>query len=471
MKVLLIEDNPSQADDLGALLRARIPECVLTVVGSRDAAIEILFANRFDYIICDLKMPSSDTALDAEVDHGLAVLERIEAHHTGTPRMILSAFATHEYALEVTEQAAKLDAIGDGHVENIVVYRTKRHLDKAVETVVSFAERLRNTVDIELWPNAGDEALSVAEQRLIQMLARRFDGRVASTSRIGGGLSKTTTMGVRVKDANGTLRAKLFVKTGSLELLQLEAARYERHVTPLLQIGLFAPLSYRIEAGAGSSGALAYALGEGRAPLTVSMGENPVAAAAVVAQIADYQAQWMVGGHQSEVTVAAVCGFLGTRDRSELTEHLEGLDYREFEKRRALIGRAVQHGDLHAENVLVDETMAPMLVDYGETGDLIAGFDPIALELSLLFHPKVKLLSGAWPTVAQAENWIDLDGYVAGCPQEAVVRECRRWALRVSPSRRALLACVYAHAVRQLGYPETDKEIARALIKGAIMRW
>jgi len=471
MKLLLIEDSPSWVDDVGIALKKRIPELVLTVVGSRDAALEKLASSVFDYIICDLKIPPSDAALDAEVEHGRVVIEGIASQHAGTPRMILSAFGEHDYQIEVAEGSARLDAIGDGHLDDIVVYRNKHRLEKAIETVVGFANRLRVTTDIEVRPKDGDDALSSDELRLVQMLARRVDGRLVKTSRIGGGLSGTTTLEVRILDSQGTLRAKLFVKTGPLDILQREASRYERHVAPLLQIGLFAHLYLRIEAGAGSRGALAYGLGEDRSSLTQAMQKDASNAATVVAKLAAFQKGWMVGGQTSEVSVSDICKVLGTRVRTSVAEHLHGVDFQAFEMRKALITRAVQHGDLHAENVLVDGTNSPLLVDYGETEDLIAGFDPIALELSLLFHPMVKIVRGEWPTLAQAEAWSDLDAYVVGCPQEEFVRECRKWALSATHSPRALLACVYAHAIRQLGYKETDKELSRALIRGAIARW
>jgi len=471
MRLLLVEDDPSWADEVGAALRKHIPELALTVVGSRDAALEELASGVFDYIICDLKIPPCDAALDAEVEHGRAVIETVTARHAGTPRMILSAFGEIEYQFAVAEGSDKLDAIGDGQLDNIIVYRSKHRLDKAIETVVGFADRLRLTVDIEVRQKDGDDALSSDELRLVQMLARRFDGRLVKTSRIGGGLSDTTTLDLHIRDSQGTLRAKLFVKTGLLEILRQENSRFERHVAPLLQIGLFAHLVQRVKAGAGSRGALAYGLGEGRTSLADVMRKDASGAAMVVAKLADSQQGWTVGGQNSEISVSEVCQVLNTRMRTSVAEHLHGLEYQAFETRKALITRAVQHGDLHAENVLVDGTNSPLLVDYGETGDLIAGFDPIALELSLLFHPKVKMVRGEWPTLAQAEAWIDLDAYVAGCPQEELVRQCRKWASSVTHSNRALLACVYAHAIRQLGYMETDKELARALIKGAIALW
>lgn len=471
MRLLLIEDDPSLVDEFGAALRQRIPELALTVVGSRDAALEELASGVFDYIICDLKIPPCEAGLDAEVEHGRAVIDNVASQHAGTPRMILSAFGEVEYRIEVAEGSDRVDAIGDGQLADIIVYRAKHRLEKALETVVGFASRLRLTVDIEVIQKDGDEALSDYELRLVQMLARHFGGRLVKTSRIGGGLSETTTLEVHILDSQGTLRAKLFVKTGSLYILQREKLRYERHVAPLLQIGLFAHLIQRVEAGAGSRGALAYGLGEGRTSLTDVMRKDASGAAMVVDKLAASQQGWMVGGQTSEISVSDICQVLGTRVRTSVADHLIDLDYQAFETRKALITRAVQHGDLHAENVLVDGTNSPLLVDYGETGDLIAGFDPIALELSLLFHPKVKMVRGEWPTLAQAEAWIDLDAYVAGCPQEELVRQCRKWASSVTHSRRALLACVYAHAIRQLRYMETDKELARALIKGAIALW
>ena len=143
----------------------------------------------------------------------------------------------------------------------------------------------------------------------------------------------------------------------------------------------------------------------------------------------------------------------------------------EFEGRQIQTRWCCIHGDLHGENVLVARDGSAVIIDYGEVGEGTVSLDPVTLELSLLFHPKGPLRPGgagfgAWPTEAQAAIWGDLDCYVAGCPAEAFVRECRAWALHSAAGRREIAATAYSYLVRQLKYDDTNKELALALLSG-----
>src|SRR5687767_234298 len=124
MRLLVVEDSPDWLAILVERLQA-IPGVTVTAARSRDSALSLLNDGWFDLIICDLKIPTSDGQLDVEKEHGEAVIARAQESHPGTPLMILSAFGTQDFALGITESAAKLDIIGDGAADSLATYRSK----------------------------------------------------------------------------------------------------------------------------------------------------------------------------------------------------------------------------------------------------------------------------------------------------------------------------------------------------------
>jgi len=127
---------------------------------------------------------------------------------------------------------------------------------------------------------------------------------------------------------------------------------------------------------------------------------------------------------------------------------------------------ALQHGDLHGENVLINPDAVPLLIDYGRVDRAPVATDPIVLELSFLFHPDSPFKESGWPTAEQARAWGDLDSYLEGCPSPEVIRACREWARRLAPES-VCFTLAYAYAVRQLRYSDTDHSLAVAIAVGA----
>jgi hypothetical protein len=151
---------------------------------------------------------------------------------------------------------------------------------------------------------------------------------------------------------------------------------------------------------------------------------------------------------------------------------LEGIAVESLERRTLDSRVGIQHGDLHGSNVFVGGNGSPLLIDYGEVGPAPLATDPVVLELSLLFHPRGREISGGWPSEEQAGHWATVDEFVQGCPFPEFVRATRSWAQSSGGGgTRAVFASAYAHCVRQVPYPDTDNEIARAVITSIIADW
>jgi hypothetical protein len=144
------------------------------------------------------------------------------------------------------------------------------------------------------------------------------------------------------------------------------------------------------------------------------------------------------------------------------------LAWRTLEDRAVDVVSAIQHGDLHADNVLFDETGQPMLIDYADVAEAWSGWDAVSLELSLVVQRDSPWFGGSWPEASSCERWLDIDAYVAGCPNPDVVRGLRAWALDAAGSRATVGSLAYAYLVRQLKYHDIHEGRVLAILKGLV---
>ena len=109
-----------------------------------------------------------------------------------------------------------------------------------------------------------------------------------------------------------------------------------------------------------------------------------------------------------------------------------------------------------------------MLIDFGDAGPSVASIDPVTLELSTIFHYQHTALPPRWPTEAGISLWATPERYTDGCAFAPFIAACRTWALAEAASPDEVVAVAYAYALRQLRYADTNKALARALIRACI---
>ena len=73
-----------------------------------------------------------------------------------------------------------------------------------------------------------------------------------------------------------------------------------------------------------------------------------------------------------------------------------------------------------------------------------------------------------WPSAEAVEHWEAVEAYFPDCYCREFVVASRQWARAVAAGEREIYSTVYAYAVRQLKYNDTDKGLAIGLIRAAM---
>lgn len=87
MRVLLVEDD----EEMIHVFDHQLAPLGIDVVAARSkAAAEALLGGEYRLAVCDLQIPSHEGLLDADVAHGVSVLERLRSHRPDMPVLVFS---------------------------------------------------------------------------------------------------------------------------------------------------------------------------------------------------------------------------------------------------------------------------------------------------------------------------------------------------------------------------------------------
>ena len=466
MRVLFIEDEEKTVKEISSLLEERCA-AEMSVARSRDMALKLIDTDSdFDLIVCDLRIPTTDGGLDVSEDHGLRVYDAARQRCPGTPCIFFSGFVSLDNIGSRLAAGPPVDLFGTGELWPLVDVKPKREQPEFLELATVLAAELSYVDTLEI-DYLSDLAISRYELRPLRVYARRLSGTriVASTL---GGLSGARVLQCEVFDDSSSSVGVVVAKVHVISDIVDEIDRYGRYVAAALGIGAFAPLAGEVLHGCGQYGAVFYTLAaDGYDDLFELSTACTTEAATAIGRLKDALSGWERGGEPSVVSIGELrSARVSDSELAYFADELNSFGRQEVEDVYLSVTPAVQHGDLHGRNVLVDVEGRPVIIDYGDLGLASAVLDPVTLELSLLFHSEHPDLDG-WPTLEQAGDWFDLENYVQGSPVGEVVVACREWAMSAGP-KLELAAFVYIHAVRQLKYSDTDKGLALAIAKAAV---
>jgi hypothetical protein len=138
---------------------------------------------------------------------------------------------------------------------------------------------------------------------------------------------------------------------------------------------------------------------------------------------------------------------------------------RKIESKRIHVAKSCIHGDLHCGNVLVKSDGGAVLIDFGDAGPGYTCLDPLALELSLVFHPDAAKLGLRDNLLARLDAWPDIDEFAPGDRLKPTITACRNWAHDVGGGDQSVLGAAYAYVFRQLKYNSVDPSITRGFLE------
>ena len=466
MKVLIVEDEIYTATRLQESLSGLSPSVDSVIAGSRSSGVMALREEEFDYIVCDLRLPPSDKGLDADQSHGLAVHAEARDICPGTPCLFFTGSGTSQAVIDQLSTGSTHDILGTGEQYPMTQLLPKDQFMECVGRIGYFNSQLTTLDSINIHLPFDDVVLDHIEQRALRLLARPLNGTNVEATALGG-LSGARALKANVKSDHGNLVGTYFVKIGPRADMEQERRNNDLHVNPLLKMGSYPSLIRVIEAGIGSREALVYQLAnEYTESLFSVLARCESAAISVVQTLRGVFAPWEDLKRAEVFSVRALralrigdAAFQPHRNALETTENFEEIEQEMLS--------SCQHGDLHGFNVLCARSGDAVVIDFGNVGPAPSCVDPIVLELSILFHKDSPFQDHQWPTDEQAEAWFDLDEYLLGCPVPDFIKACRGWATEASLSTD-LPPVVYAEAVRQLKYQDTNHERALGIARAAL---
>lgn len=464
LHVLIVEDDEDFVEELRETI-ARMPgDSDIRIAGSRDQAYEMLEGGFLDLVILDLKLPTVSGALDANPEHGHAVFNRIRTIAPGTPIFVLTGSPAEDFIPNLLSNQQQIDIWSEGQKTGTILFLKKLDIDKFPETLTPVAQAIESLSDVEL--DRGGMNLSLAEDRLIRIFAKKFQGVRCVVSGLGGGLSGVRVIRLRVTDSQGVQLYDAVAKLSTPADVRQEGDCYDNLVTRLAPAATPRKLA-TLEFGGHKLAGVFFGLADGFDKSAFDVARNaPEQSEAVICNVKVAMARWIEGVPETRRSIGQIRQRLLSDESLDEVRDTFGLDWiQEFENREIQARWGCSHGDLHGCNVLVSPT-GVALIDYGDVGDGPASLDPVTLELSLLFHPAAPDRAGVWPSAEQANAWGDLEVYLDSCPFAEFVRECRAWALRSAAGNREVAASAYSYLVRQFKYDDTDKDRALALLDG-----
>ncbi len=466
MRILIVEDEPESVDALQRAVDEMNVELSTTVVQNREDACELLHNATFDFIVCDLHIPGA-AGSEPALEHGLAVYECATRTVPGTPTMLMTGSGDERSARErlAARNAADIFGVGEPFPMTDLIYKDEPQA--YAQRIADVAIQLKQLERIEIHPSAPDLPLSPSQERVLRIFARRHHAKRIELLALGG-LSDSVAVRATLFTEERKFIAAVFAKVGLLEEIEGESSRYQAAALRL-PAGSYAPLLDMVTAGAGRHGGLFYGLADRHQDaLFAHVLEHPDGAVAVAEDLRDVLGAWRDDEAETEDVLVTTL----RRDRvssAEVEPFLKplGSEWQAFEKLKVPVLRSLQHGDLHGANVLVGESAIPLLIDFANVAELPSCFDPVVLELSLVFHQDSPFRNLSWPSLEQCERWDDLDFYVQDCPSPDFVRACRAWAMATGAAPVTVYAVAYAEALRQLQYARSESERALRIAQAA----
>lgn len=470
MKVLIVEDQTSKLEELKDIIKDISFDCSIDTASSKASALRLVNDDEkiYDVISLDRNIPTCDGWLDGSTDVGESLLSEIKEKCPGTPIIVLTGEDASNSIPLLLNACEQVDIWSEGKKRKTLIFVSKRDLNVYKEELQSINDALNELAYIEL-ENDSNIQIPEAHQTLLRIFIKSNDGVLAKVKPVGGGLSDSKVYYVEIKNSIGKCTHRVIAKLGKQKDIEEDASNYDKYIN-MLSPNVTPRKIGDVHFGARDLSGVFYSYATGFSASLYNVALTPSLNEELQSEIKLLVKEWNDAASETRKQIKDIRRRLLTdtaTDQLKTKFELSWID--EFENRPIQVNESIIHGDLHGENILVnkDEGTAT-LIDYGDVGIGASVIDPLTLECSFLFHPSAQvLLDSGWPTLEQVSNWDNEEAYATNSPIKHTIKFCRTWINECKASNREVAACLYSYALRQLKYPQTNKEHAKALLSVA----
>jgi CheY-like chemotaxis protein len=467
MKILLVEDNLAVSEATKFEIEKIIGVGSVTTAASKESACLAVNHHFYDLIVLDLSLPPTDDSLDDDVSHGQAVFGFCQSHAPGTPICFLTGSSTHRFVMQLLNQHAnRQDFWGDGESTSSPMIFPKIDLIEFLDHLRDCFTKLKFLSDIELRPLKAGDALQSDQQRILKIFTKRLAGASCKWQNLKGGLSDVKVLSLEILNDHDSPLFKAVARIGRRSKIANESKNFDLMV-PALNIGTYPSKLLLIEYGAKSSAGIFYRLASDHTNnLSDLLISDPVEAASVCEKLQGILSVWGEGCHTSRKSIAELRQCLVNNDKSKALAEEFNLDWqREIEELTVSVKWGRTHGDLHGGNILISNDRSPILIDFGDLAERATSLDPCSILLSPFFHPDTAERAIGIISLTELIETIDKLHCSSDLPYAQFLNNVISWLnVECLSSERSIYASLYVYALKQLQYPDTDKQLGCSII-------
>lgn len=461
MNILIVEDEQDFVEEIKRIVSSVCREPIYTIASSVEAATDGLQNGFFDLIFLDLKLPTVDGAMDSDPQHGRDLLDMARSVAPGTPIFMLTGSSAEQFLPEMMALNHQVDIWGQGKALPLIGFQPKHRINNLHKLIEPYVNSCDAVCDVEI-STITDMDLRVA--RLVRIFTASVGGVFCEVRKIGGGLSGALVLKLVVKDGDGAKIHNSIAKIGAPDDIRDEVERHDRYILRLDPSSTPRKVAV-LNHGAKDASGVFYSLASASDLTGFSAIHGN--AGVVVKGIMGCLQRWTDAVTQRRISIESIRQAFISDEQFGAIRHLIQHDWVDrFEQSPVFANCVCVHGDLHGMNVLLSDTMVPVLIDYGDVGEGVASRDPITFELSVFFHPEGPLKDSQWPDESEALLWGQSNFVTESCPAAEFFNSCREWAEAVAAGKRERAAVAYGYLVRQLKYPGCNVARVNALLGG-----
>ncbi len=468
VRVLIVEDDGLLAQALRQRIAALDGVKFCAVALDVETARTELDASHFDIALVDLVLPTVYARHDAAESNGRQLMQAIASMSPGTFVIMYSEFSNERVATELYEalNVRRPNILGAAE-PHVFTSRPKSDPARAIADIDALVGRyraLKATVQFERY----DEEVEVenCHAQLLRAFGATRDARAMRVTELRGGKSGAKVYSVTYFDRHGNVVLDTVAKCDLWERVSEEEAKFQKEVVGRLANGTYAPLLNTTPIMCGRFAAMFYErLDRSVGDLSGSWAMTSTEAVGFVNALKAIERSWSNASTVRETSIGDLRRMMIDDDKVAKYSSEFDLPWASVEAVTLPVRFCLQHGDLHAGNILLSENGSPYLLDFANIAELPACFDAVTLELAYIFNNPDRAAS-AWPQIGDVQRWASARDYFAPSPAAEILLAARGWAEQslAGVTQNALYASAYAYTVRQVQYPDTDKDLLRELL-------